>query len=200
VRLILRIASPAQAAWEKAAPKTRKQMNAIKLAIPFFVTLAYSPVHALTIPILSSKLASFAVLGAIGVTNVATGTIGGNLGSAPTASFGSGYVFTSGSPQSNTPLAQDAQIELDAAILALNSLGVPLLLGSGDLTTLGSIAPGNYTVPNAAINISGALTLDGGGDFNAFWVFDFPSTTLTTSTTSTVNVINVGSAAGVGLF
>lgn len=181
----------------------REQMGAMKLAIPLFVALAYVPSQALAAPILGSDLASFAVLGATGVTNVPTSTIGGNLGSAPTASVGSGYVFTSGSLQSNTPLAQNAQLELDAAILALNDpvlVGPAMLLGSGDLTTLGSIGPGNYTVPNAAINISGALVLDGGGDSNAVWVFHFPSTTLTTSTTSTVNVVNVGSGEGVGLY
>lgn len=155
---------------------------------------------ALAVPILGADLASFAVLGATGVTNVPTSTIGGNLGSAPSASVGGGYVFTSGSLQSNTPLAQNAQLQLDAAILALNSLGAPTLLGSGDLTTLGTILPGNYTVPNAAINISGALTLDGGGSNTAVWVFHFPSTTLTTSTISTVNVVNVGDGAGVGLY
>lgn len=39
-------------------------------------------------PILGSDLASFAVLGAQGVTNVPTSTIGGNLGSAPNGSVG----------------------------------------------------------------------------------------------------------------
>jgi len=177
-------------------------MNAMKLAIPLFVALAYGPAQGFAGPILGSDLATFAVLGATGVTNVAPSTIAGNVGSFPTASVDGGLIFTSGSV--NNPLAVNAQTQLDAAILALNnpSLVGPLLppLGSGDLTTWGPIPPGNYTVPDLAINISGAVTLDGGDDPNALWVFHFPSTTLTTSTTSEVNVINVGSGAGVGLY
>lgn len=180
--------------------RTLFRRSARLVAIGPLAALLCGAAPALAVPILGADLASFAVLGATGVTNVPTSTIGGNLGSAPSASVGGGYVFTSGSLQSNTPLAQNAQLQLDAAILALNSLGAPTLLGSGDLTTLGTILPGNYTVPNAAINISGALTLDGGGSNTAVWVFHFPSTTLTTSTISTVNVVNVGDGAGVGLY
>ncbi len=171
-------------------------MNAMKLAIPLFIALAYGPAQGLAVPLLAPDLASFAVLGAAGVTNVPTSTIGGNLGSAPNPSAGGGYVFTSGSLQQNTLLAQNAQIELDAAILAVNAFGPGLLLGA-DLT--GTIFPGTYTVPAGPTNLSGALILDGQGDSNAVWVFLFPST-LITSTTSTVTVQNVGNGAGVGLY
>jgi len=147
-------------------------------------------------PILGSDLASFAVLGATGVTNVPSSTIGGNLGSAPNPSVGGGYVFTSGSAQANTSLAQNAQLELDAAILAVNGMGPGLTIGS-DLT--GTIFPGIYTVPAAGTNLSGALILDGGGSNSAVWAFLFPST-LITSATSTVTVINVGDGANVGLY
>jgi hypothetical protein len=171
-------------------------MNIIKSVIPLLIALAYGPAQGLAVPLLAPDLASFAVLGAAGVTNVPTSTIGGNLGSAPNPSAGGGYVFTSGSLQQNTLLAQNAQIELDAAILAVNAFGPGLLLGA-DLT--GTIFPGTYTVPAGPTNLSGALILDGQGDFNAVWVFLFPST-LITSTTSTVTVQNVGNGAGVGLY
>ena len=171
-------------------------MNAMKLVVPLCIALAYGPSHVLATPILSSDLASFAVLGATGVTNVPTSIIGGNLGSAPNASVGGGYTFTSGSIQANTTLAQQAQIDLDAAILAVNGMGPGLTIGT-DLT--GTISPGIYTVPAAATNLSGALLLDGGGSNNALWVFLFPST-LITSSTSTVNVVNVGDGANVGLY
>jgi hypothetical protein len=171
-------------------------MNAMKLAIPLVVALAYGPAQGLAAPILASDLASFAVLGAAGVTNVPVSTIGGNLGSAPNPSVGGGYIFTSGSLQQNTTLAQNAQIELDAAISAVNAFGPGILLGA-DLT--GTIFPGTYTVPAGPTNLSGALILDGRGDPNAVWVFLSPST-LSTSTTSTVGVINVGSGAGVGIY
>ncbi len=171
-------------------------MNATKWVVPLCAALAFSPVTVWATPILSSSLASFAVLGASGVTNVPTSTIGGNLGSAPNASVGGGYIFTSGSVQANTALAQQAQLDLDAAILTVNGMGPGITLGV-DLT--GTIFPGVYTVPAGATNLSGALVLDGGGSNDALWIFLFPST-LITSTTSSVTVINVGDAAQVGVY
>ena len=171
-------------------------MNAMKLVVPLLIALAYSPAQGLAGPILGPDVASFAVLGATGVTNVPTSTIGGNLGSAPNASIGGGYVFTSGSLQANTATAQQAQLQLDAAILNVNGMGPGLTLGA-DLT--GTIFPGIYTVPAGPTNLSGALVLDGQGSNTAQWIFLFPST-LITSTTSTVSVINVDDGSGVGVF
>lgn len=94
------------------------------------MALAYGPDLAMAMPILGPDLASFAVLGAAGVTNVETSTIGGNLGSAPNASVGGGYVFSSGSLQANTALAQNAQSQLDAAIVAVNAFGPGTTIGS----------------------------------------------------------------------
>ncbi len=168
----------------------------IKMAAVATLGLSALSAPALAVPILGSDLASFAVLGAAGVTNVATSTIGGNLGSAPNPSVDGGYVFSSGSLQANTTLAQNAQIQLDAAILALNGMGPGLTIGA-DLT--GTILPGVYSVPAAATNLSGALILDGGGSNTAVWVFLFDSSFIT-STTSTVSVQNVGDGAGVGLY
>ena len=151
------------------------------------------PSLASAVPILGPDLASFAVLGATGVTNVPTSTIGGNLGSAVNPSTGGGYVFTSGSLQPNTILAQNAQLQLDASILALSSMGPGRTIGA-DLT--GTLLPGVYTVPAGTTNLSGALTLDGQGNANAAWVFQMESS-LITSSNSVVNMINTGAGAGV---
>ena len=148
-------------------------------------------------PILTPELASFAVLGALGVTNVPTSTIGGNLGSAPNASVGGGYIFTTGSMQQNTALAQQAQLDLDAAITNLNLLGPGDILLDPDLT--GTRLPGVYTVPAGPTNLSGLLTLDGGGDNAARWVFLMRST-LITSTTSNVELTRVGDGSGIGIY
>lgn len=155
-------------------------------------------------PIFGSDLASFAVLGAAGVTNVPVSTIGGNLGSAPNGSLGGGYVFTSGSLQSNTSVAQNAQLDLDAAIVKLSGFGVGTNVSGGDLDLYqslhgGAIAPGTYSLSAAATNLTGNLFLDGGGDSNAVWVFQFEST-LITSSNSNVFVINVGNGANVGVY
>ncbi len=100
-------------------------------------------------PVLTSDLASFAVLGAAGVTNVATSIIGGNLGSAPNPSVGAGYTFSAGSLQANTPLAQQAQLDLDTAIVSLSAFGVGTTIAGGNLDAFqiaqgGQIGPGVY--------------------------------------------------------
>jgi Ice-binding-like/PEP-CTERM motif len=184
---------------EKAMRNISRKMKC-KFLILFVVAamaLLLSPPLASAAAILGDELASFAVLGATGVTNVPTSTIGGNLGSAPTASVGGGYVFTSGSLQSNTPLAQNAQLQLDVARTNLGLLGPGTLLPA-NLVGL-TILPGVYTVPAGTTNLSGALTLDGLGDLNAFWLFQMPST-LITSTTSTVTVQGVGDGKNAGIY
>jgi hypothetical protein len=180
------------------------KMAAMKLAVPLFFAIAYGPAPGLAAPILGSSLDTFAVLGQQGVTDVPTSTIGGNLGSAPNASIGGGYTFTAGSLQADTALAQNAQINLSAAIVAVNSSGPGITITGGNLDAFeashgGSIAPGTYTVPAATTNLTGALILNGGGSDTAVWNFLFPSS-LITSTTSTVIVQNVGDGAHVGLY
>ncbi len=171
-------------------------MNAIKLTLPALIALSFGGSAALAAPILGADLASFAVLGAAGVTNVPTSTIGGNLGSAPNASVGGGYVFTSGSIQQNTAIAQNAQLQLDAAILALNAFANTggAFTSNGALTTYN---PGVYD--GGAVTLGADVVLDGGGNSNAVWIFRTTST-LITSTTANVTVTNVGGGGGVGIY
>jgi len=177
----------------------------ILLVIVAFVTFLYAPI-VLAAPILGDDLASFAVLAATGVTSGGTGsTIGGNLGSSPTGSLTGVYNFTSGSLQADTLLAQKAQVQLDAAILAVNAFVPNATIANGNLdefqlSQTGSvIAPGTYAVAAATTNLTGNLVLDGGGSNTAVWVFQF-SSSLITGTSSNVTVQNVGDGAGVGLY
>lgn len=152
---------------------------------------------------LGDDLGTFAVLGAETVTNVPTSSIIGNVGVSPgTAVTGFNSVsgtatsdpqVTNGQVHSNTPLAQSAQNQLSTARDNLDSLGSGTMLAA-DLAGQ-TLTPGVYTVPAGTTNLSGTLTLDGGGNLNAGWVFQFPST-LITSPNSAVNVINTGSGAG----
>lgn len=173
---------------------SKTKAKCLNLLVISALAALLSPALASAVPILGPDLASFAVLGATGVTNVPTSTIGGNLGSAVNPSVGGGYVFTSGSIQPNTTLAQSAQLQLDAAILALSSMGPGQTIGS-NLAGL-TLLPGVYTVPAGTTNLSGALTLDGQGNANAAWVFQMESS-LITSPNSVVNLVNTGSGAGV---
>jgi hypothetical protein len=179
-------------------------MNAMKLAIPMFAAaLAYGPSPGLAVPILGNELASFAVLGAETVTNVPTSTINGSVGVSPGTAI-TGFVstpnaitldpqVTGGVVDSNTAVAQQAQAQLTTARNTLTSLGIGLTLGA-DLAGL-TLNPGVYTVAAGTTNLSGSLILDGLGNADALWVFQFPST-LITSPGSVVNVINAGTGSG----
>lgn len=179
-------------------------MNAMKLAIPLLVALVGGTSPASAVPILGSDLLSFAVLGAETVTNVPTSTIVGNVGVSPGSSI-TGFAsspgvawpdpqVTGGLVHATTAVAAQAQSDLTIARTNLGLMGPGTLLGV-DLTGL-TLAPGVYTVPAGTSNLSGALTLDGGGNANAAWVFQMVDT-LFTSPGSVVNVIGTGSGAGI---
>ena len=163
--------------------------------------VAASPLSAASL--LGDDLASFAVLGASTVTNVPTSTIGGNVGVwegtaitgfTSTPGVATADLQVSGLVHADTALAQSAQGQLTTAINGLGSLGSGTVLASVDLAGL-VLTPGVYTVAAGTTNLSGTLTLDGGGNANATWVFQFAST-LITSPNSTVNLIGAGAGAG----
>lgn len=158
-------------------------------------------------PILGSQLASFAVLGHSTVTNVPTSTVVGNVGvwSSGGANEVTGFnsvsgaatadlQVTGGKVHAGTAIAETGQAQLTSAIGSLGSLGSGSDAGV-DLAGR-TLAPGVYTVEAGITNLDGTLTLDGGGNANAFWVFQMAST-LITSPGSVVNVINTGAGAGV---
>lgn len=166
-------------------------------------------------PILGSNLASFAVLGANpNVTNTSGSagftTLTGQIGVSPAASITgleamtvngvNGALLTNPFVHKADATATSAQVELANAMTSLGLLVPSANLGV-DLTGLISpgfagLAPGVYTVNSGTSNLTGTLTLDGGGNANALWVFQMTSD-LVTSVGSTVNVINTGSGAGV---
>ena len=180
-------------------------MNTIKTLAAIIAVMALCPSLCVAAPILSADLASFAVLGAETVTNVPTSTVVGNVGVSPGSSitgFNSSPGVAVADPQvtgglvhATTTVAGQAQSGLTIARADLTLLGAGTSLSS-NLTGL-TIVPGVYTVPADAVsNLTGAVTLDGQGNANAAWVFQFLST-LITSPGSVVHVINTGSGAGI---
>jgi hypothetical protein len=165
--------------------------------------------------ILGPALTTFAALGHTTVTNVPTSTIGGNVGVSPGAAItgSGGIVFTSGTLQANTALAQAAQNELVSAILNTGpGIMTPTSqLQSSELAGL-TLFPGVYSFSQFAGGVAtltgtsanpGLLILDGQGNANAAWVFQMASTLTTsaattgTASSSKVSVINTGAGAGV---
>ncbi|MEB0134696.1 ice-binding family protein [Actimicrobium sp. CCC2.4] len=152
-----------------------------------------SPVAAA--PLFGTELSDFAVLGASTVTSTGLTTLAGNLGVSPgTAITGFGPGTYSGTIYPGGPVAATAHAQLGAAMANLAKLGSGTQL-AGNLNGL-TLAPGVYTVAALASNLSQVLTLDGGGNPNAYWVFQMPST-LITSPGAVVNVINTGAGAGI---
>jgi hypothetical protein len=165
--------------------------------------------------ILGPALTTFSVLGHTTVTNVPTSTIAGNVGVSPGAAItgSGGIVFTSGTLQANTALAQTAQNELVNALLntgpgvmtpttqLLSSELAGLTLFPG-VYSFSQFAGGFATLTGSSAN-PGLLILDGQGNANAAWVFQMASTLTTsgattgTASSSKVSVINAGPGAGV---
>ena len=185
--------------------KKIKYLSTLPLAI---IGVLYGTSPAFATPLLGSDLASFTVLGASTVTNVSPSIIVGNVGvwSSGGANAITGFnsspgnavsdpQVTGGNVHAGTAVAQSAQGELTTAITNLGSLGAGTTLINPDLAGL-TLAPGVYTVIAGTTNLSGTLTLDGGGNANAAWVFQMASS-LITSPNSVVKVINTGSGAGV---
>lgn len=190
------------------AAQTRRRMTRYGMAASVAAILIAAP-QVIAAPLLGNDLASFAILGASTVTNVPPSTIVGNVGvwssgganaitgfnSSPGVAVADPQV-TGGMVHAGTALAASAQGQLTTARTHLDSLGPGTALIDPDLAGQ-VLAPGVYTVPAGTTNLSGTLTLDGGGNANAAWVFQMDDT-LITSPNAVVNMIGTG--AGAGLF
>ena len=176
----------------------------LKLAAPLLTALAVLttlaalacwPCAALAAPVLGTQLASFAVLGGSSVTSAGTSTLMGSVGVSPGVSVtGFGPGTYTGSLHVSDATANAAHTQLATAMANLQKLGAGTALG-GNLDGL-TLGPGVYNVAAASTNLTSTLTLDGGGNPNAYWVFNM-DTTLITAASSAVKVVNAGAGAGV---
>ncbi len=170
------------------------------------MTLTSSAAAAAT-PVPLGAAASYAVLAGAGITNTGPTTLNGDIGTFPTTTITGAGISLNGinhnvdfdAPRA-VSLAKD-----DLAIaygIAAAEASVPIIGDLGGQT----LSPGVYN-SGSSIGLTGALTLDGGGNPNAVFVFQAGST-LTTASSSQVNLTNgaqscnvfwqVGSSATLG--
>lgn len=140
--------------------------------------------------------APFAVLGATAVTNTGASVISGDLGVSPGTSVTGTPQVQNGTIYKATAVAATAQASL---VTAYNDAAGRTPTTSGDFSTTGlggkSLVPGVYRA-TSTMNLTGALTLDGGGDPNAVFVFQAGSS-LVTASSSTVTLIGGAQACNV---
>jgi hypothetical protein len=138
---------------------------------------------------------TFAVLGGSTVTNTGTSVITGDLGLSPGTSI-SGFPpgVLNGTVHATDAVATQAQADL---VTAYNSAAAeaPTATVSADLGGQ-RLTPGVYHSAST-LGLTGALTLDAGGNPNAVFVFQAETSTLTTASASAVNLVNGAQACNV---
>ena len=149
--------------------------------------------------------ANYAVMATSEITNTGATTIQGGLALHPGTSV-SGEPVVTGNYDVNNAAADLAHDHLIVAYGdAFDALTTTNLTGS-DLGTVGVLTPGVYTFDSSA-QLTGNLTLDGGGATNPVFIFQMGSS-LTTATSASVSLQNgagacaifwqVGSSATIG--
>jgi len=160
-----------------------------------------------TVPLATS--ANYAVLAGSTVTNTGNSTLDGSLGLWPgtdIVGFPPGLVLPPGATDDTNAAAQQAESDLTAGYV--DAAGRPVdATTTADLANL-TLGAGVYSGPSkSALQLTGPLTLDGGGDMSSVFIFQTDSS-LTTGSASTVTLINgaqecnvfwvVGSSATLG--
>lgn len=151
--------------------------------------------------------AGFAVLGASTVTCTGASAITGDVGVSPGTGI-SGFnppCTITGTIHPGDDLAAQAHADLGTAYGTLAAVACEHNLTGQDLGGQ-TLAPGVYCF-DSTVGVTGALTLDGGGDSTAIWIFQV-GTAMTTATNASVvmagggkpgNVFwKVGSSATIG--
>jgi hypothetical protein len=174
----------------RARIRVRRRSRAVGALTLAAAALLWMPLaaSAATAPALGTDR-SFAVLAGSTITNTGPTSITGDLGLSPGSSvtgFPPGVL--NGATHVADALSVQAKSDLTTAYNTAAAQPCTSTL-SGDLGGR-TLTPGVYCYPSAAL-LTGTLTLDGGGDPNALFIFKVGST-LTTATGSRVVLLNGG--------
>jgi hypothetical protein len=137
---------------------------------------------------------SFAILAGAGITNTLATTVNGDIGTFPTTSeTGTASITQTGTNHAGDAVTQGAKTDL---VTAYNTAAgeTPATAVAADLGGQ-VLTPGTYNSASS-LGLTGAVTLNGGGNANALFVFQAGST-LTTASSSTVNLENGAQACNV---
>ncbi len=169
----------------------RRKITTLLAASALSTALLCATSAARAAPILGDAN-SFAILAGASITSTGATIITGDVGLTPGTSvtgFPPGAVVD-GTIHINDGPAIDAKAAFGSVYTTLGTYAVTQNLTGGDLGvgSLGSLAPGVYQFDTTA-QLTGALTLDGGGDAAAQFIFLIGSA-LTTSSASSVLLTN----------
>jgi hypothetical protein len=144
------------------------------LRVLAFMVASQTSLAAGPAPIDLRSAAHFTILATSTTTTTGGGTINGDVGLFPAGSQGIPPAQINGTIYNGGAIAQQAELDLNAAYSAASPAALP---GGGNVgATLGTLTlPGGvYQSPSGAYDINGDLTLNGGP--NDVWVFQMAST------------------------
>ncbi len=159
-------------------------------SISLFVS---SPAQAAAVAVPLATAGSFSVLAGAGITNTGPTTVGGDIGSFPTASItGAATLTVGGTNHGGDLVTQGAKQDLVTAYNAAASQApaTPVVGDLGGQTLFGGVYQG------VTLGLTGTVTLDGQGSTDRVFVFQSDST-LITGSASRVLLVNGASACNV---
>jgi type VI secretion system secreted protein VgrG len=164
----------------------RTRVGVVVAALGVLVAIPASA-QAATAPVPLGTAKSFVVLAGAGVTNTGKTTLNGNVGTFPTKAIsGLSTLTLNGTNHAGDAVTQGAKKDLTTAYTAAAGAGptkaIPVELGGKTLQ------PGVYS--GGALGLTGTLTLDGGNNPDAVFIFKAASTLITASA-SRVKLVNV---------
>jgi hypothetical protein len=158
------------------------------VALLFTVVLPLVSADAAQAPVDLGTASNFGILAGGGITtNGGVTTVNGDVGTSPTtAASGTGSLVVNGTNHGGDAVTQGAQGALTTAYASATTAGpaAAIVGGLGGQT----LFPGVYNSASS-IHLTGAVTLNAGGDPNAVFVFQ-AGARLTTGSASEVNLVN----------
>ena len=159
------------------APKLPKVNRTKQIIVAFTLAMAFAvPLRAAgPAPVNLRSAAHFAILATATTTTTGGGIINGDVGLSPAGSQGippgqiNGIIYNGG------PIAAQAQLDLNSAIIAASPAQLPGGINAGAELGGQTLVAGVYASPSGAYGITSVdLTLNGGP--NDVWVFQMAST------------------------